>query len=188
MWERGTGHIWLIKGLIIALVLSYQQWGSLSVSNELNELAGAFGYGKVLLFALLVYALLLALPYFPGLEVGLAIMVFFGKPGIVFAYVATLIGLTIAFLAGKRMQKHNLEGHGLYRIFKSDLTTRLANTSPFLALIMLVNTPGNIVLGGGGGIALNYGMSKQLSLASFMLAIAIGVAPLPLLMLLGYLL
>lgn len=186
MWAQATWRIWVIKALIVTLVLYYQQSDHVSIAGELNELTEVLGYGNVLFLALLVYAILLALPYFPSVEIGFAIMVIFGKPGITFAYAATLIGLLVAFLIGKLIQKHGLVNHVFYRVWKSEFTTKLASKSPFLALIMLINLPGNIVLGGGGGIALNYGMTKQLNILTFTLAIAIGVAPLPLLMLLGY--
>jgi hypothetical protein len=186
MWNESAWHIWLIKALIVALVLFYQQSDSASISIELSELTEVLGYEKVLFWSLLVYAILLALPYFPSVEIGFAIMVLFGKQGVTFAYVATLIGFLFAFLVGNLIQKCNLEDHGLLRVCKSGITAKLARKSPFFALVMLINLPGNIVLGGGGGIALNYGMTKQLNIVSFTLAIAIGVAPLPLLMMLGY--
>ncbi|MGH1487381.1 MAG: hypothetical protein ACRBCI_14295 [Cellvibrionaceae bacterium] len=186
MWHRSAWPIWLIKALIIALVLGYQQYISDNVSVELSELTSVLGAGHVLFWGLLVYAVLLALPYFPSVEIGFAIMVVFGKQGVAFAYVATLIGFLLAFLVGKLIQNFDLKDHGLYRVCKSDITAKLAGKSPFFALVMLINLPGNIVLGGGGGIALNYGMTKQLNILMFTLAIAIGVAPLPLLMVLGY--
>ncbi len=178
--------IWLIKVLIIALVLLYNQYASTNIIDQLGELVGAHGYEKVLIISLLVYASLLAFPYFPSVEIGFTIMALFGKPGIAFTYVATLIGLLFAFLVGKNLHKYGLENHRVSYVFKSKITGFLAKKSPFFALIMLINLPGNIVLGGGGGIALNYGITKQLNTLNFTLAIAIGVAPLPTLMMLGY--
>lgn len=52
----------------------------------------ALGAGQVLFWGLLVYAVLLALPYFPSVKIGFAIMEVFGKQGVAFAYVATWRG------------------------------------------------------------------------------------------------
>ncbi len=186
MWNRSTLYLWLVKALIIAMVFSYQILGSGSISEQLKEQVDVLGYGMVLFWGLFIYAFLLALPYIPSVEIGFAIMMLFGKPGVLFAYVATLLGFLGAFVAGHLVNKFNLENHALFRVCKSEITFKLARKSPFFALIALINLPGNVVIGGGGGISLNYGFSKQLNIFSFMLAIALGVAPLPLLMLLGY--
>jgi hypothetical protein len=50
----------------------------------------------------------------------------------------------------------------------------------YLALAVLVNLPGNIVIGGGGGIALVAGASRLYSLPRFVATIAIAVSPVPL--------
>jgi hypothetical protein len=50
----------------------------------------------------------------------------------------------------------------------------------YFALAIVVNVPGNIILGGGGGIALIAGASKLFSLSGFLATIALAVAPVPL--------
>ena len=54
----------------------------------------------------------------------------------------------------------------------------------YLATMVLLNMPGNSLVGGGGGIAFVCGMSGKFSLAGFAAAVAIAVAPVPLLFLL----
>ena len=50
----------------------------------------------------------------------------------------------------------------------------------YLALAVLLNVPGNFVIGGGGGIALMAGISRLYSLPGILIAVAIAVAPVPL--------
>ena len=40
--------------------------------------------------------------------------------------------------------------------------------------------PGNVLIGGGGGIAMVAGLSRLYSLAGFLLAVGVAVAPVPL--------
>ena len=54
----------------------------------------------------------------------------------------------------------------------------------YLALAILVNLPGNILIGGGGGIALVAGASKLFSTLGFIITIAFAVSPVPLAILL----
>ena len=54
----------------------------------------------------------------------------------------------------------------------------------YIALAVVVNIPGNVIIGGGGGIALMAGISRLYTLPGFLIAIAIAVAPLPLAILL----
>ncbi|MFT5275990.1 MAG: hypothetical protein ACI9J2_002531 [Saprospiraceae bacterium] len=49
----------------------------------------------------------------------------------------------------------------------------------YIALILLINLPGNIVIGGGGGIAVIAGFSGIFKLSGFLIAISIAVAPVP---------
>ena len=50
----------------------------------------------------------------------------------------------------------------------------------YLALLVVINAPGNIVIGGGGGIAMSAGMSRLFVPSLFLLTIAIAVSPIPL--------
>ena len=50
----------------------------------------------------------------------------------------------------------------------------------YLAIILVLNMPGNAVLGGGGGIALLAGLSGLFSLPGYSAAVALGVLPVPL--------
>ena len=50
---------------------------------------------------LLLYAVLLAVPFVPSAEVGFAVMLALGSSMVVPVYAATVLGLTIAFVAGR---------------------------------------------------------------------------------------
>ena len=52
----------------------------------------------------------------------------------------------------------------------------------YLALLVAINLPGNVVIGGGGGIAMVAGMSRLFKFPHFALTIAIAVAPFPFLL------
>ena len=52
----------------------------------------------------------------------------------------------------------------------------------YIALLLAINLPGSIAIGGGGGIAMLAGMSRLFMLPYFVLTIAIAVAPFPLLL------
>ena len=56
-----------------------------------------------------------------------------------------------------------------------------------LTLGVALNFPGNSALGGGGGLALLGGMSKQFSWRGFVVTIAVATSPLPILVLSGLL-
>ena len=49
-----------------------------------------------------------------------------------------------------------------------------------LTLAVLINTPGNVVLGGGGGIALTVGLGRLMTFRHFLVSAALAVAPVPL--------
>jgi hypothetical protein len=135
----------------------------------------------ILVLASIIYAILLAVPYFPGIEVGLAIMIIFGVKGVIFAYVATIVGLFVAFLFGGGIKGNRLLNNKLSNIIVSETTHKLSNYSPIFALIILLNMPGNIVLGGGGGIAMSYGYYEKLSPLTFLFSLIIATSPIPLL-------
>ena len=50
----------------------------------------------------------------------------------------------------------------------------------YLALGIVLNVPGNSLIGGGGGIVLLAGISRLYSIPAFLLTITIAVAPIPL--------
>ncbi|OIP85636.1 MAG: hypothetical protein AUK37_04055 [Rhodobacterales bacterium CG2_30_65_12] len=154
---------------------------------------------------LMLYALLIALPFVPGVEIGLALMAMQGPWIAPWIYLATLAGLGLAFAAGACLPYTPLRRvladlrltrvcQLIDRLEKLDRSARLALVAAsaprwlgpltrfrHLVLALLVNLPGNSVLGGGGGLLLLAGFSRLFSPLATLATLALAVAPVPLL-------
>nr|WP_306266368.1 hypothetical protein [Pararhizobium sp. IMCC3301] len=162
--------------------------------------------GPKVLLAAVVYALVLAVPFVPGAEIGLAMMMMAGARVALLVYLSTIAGLSISFLFGRflplqvltncfRLLGFRKAQALLLTIEPLQPTERLQflmSTAPnrlipfllrhrYLALGIVLNVPGNSLIGGGGGIVLLAGISRLYSIPAFLLTITIAVAPIPLL-------
>ena len=149
---------------------------------------------------LVCYALVLAIPFVPGVEIGLFLMLVYGKPGIVSVYLMTIVGLFIPYLVGRLMPKDMIKGwlssrtsrigppyYGSRLLNKSlsvDLAYRACRIKP-LVLGIAFNVPGNAVIGGGGAVALITGITRFVTAPMYLLVVAIATLPVPLLAYLG---
>jgi uncharacterized membrane protein YdjX (TVP38/TMEM64 family) len=52
-------------------------------------------------FSVVVYILWMAIPFVPGIELGLALMVMLGAKGVVLVYLCTLLSLSLSFAVGR---------------------------------------------------------------------------------------
>lgn len=181
----------IARGLILAAVAALALAAMSGLTPEWVAPAREAGRAG-LLAACLLYALCLAVPFVPSVEIGLLIMVVFGKPGAVGAYLATLAGLNLAYLAGR------LLGGGIdpERVrLSAGMEARLRRLArhlpgaalPVAALAVLLNLPANTALGGGGGIALAYGATRALGWPTFAATVALATALVPALFLAGVL-
>lgn len=154
--------------------------------------------------AALLYLMLMATPFMPGIEVGLALMLMLGGKGAILVYVCTVLALSISFAAGRmlppRMLWRVLDWFHLHRA--AELVRRLEPLDPrsrlrlledkspsriapfllrhrYLAIAALLNLPGNALIGGGGGIGLIVGMSRLIPFHGFIVLVACAVAPVP---------
>ncbi len=154
--------------------------------------------------ATVLYGVLLAIPFVPGIEISLALLVTFGQQFAVLVYFATVIALTVSYLVGRLVPLHSIamlfDFLGLDQA--KNLVLRLEPLSarqrldllmehaprrivPFLlnhnyvALVIAFNLPGNAILGGGGGIALLAGISGFFTFPRFLIAVCIAVLPVP---------
>jgi hypothetical protein len=159
---------------------------------------------RMIMTAALVYAVLLAVPFVPGIEIGLALIGMLGPPIVFLVYVSTVAGLSLSFAAGRLISLAGLiklfddlrlrrASRLLAKIEPMSLDERLAflhSKAPqrfvpfllrhrYLSLAILFNLPGNFLIGGGGGIALVAGMSGLYSPHQFFATLAIAVSPLP---------
>ena len=204
-WATGLARS-LLRLAVVAL-LAYAihlliGWAQIATKG----LDDAAGMRLALLLALLaVYALLIAVPFVPGVEIGLMLMAIEGGWIAPFVYLATLAGLMLAYLLGRHLPIRRLRAaladlrlHRacalIDRIDGLDQTQRLALLQRrlpaairgpairhrHLALALLVNLPGNALIGGGGGILMLSGLSGLFSLPSVLLTLALAVAPVPL--------
>jgi len=159
---------------------------------------------SVVIAAMAVYFVLMALPYCPGIEIGLALMVVFGAKIVPLIYVCTVSALTLTFLIGRLVPSRRIIG-ALDALHLSRARDLLREVAPlgveerlqfllgrsswrpvrfllryrYVALALAINTPGNIVVGGGGGLALVAGVSRLFSLPAYALTIMLAVSPVP---------
>ncbi len=133
----------------------------------------------VLLVVLGLYAVLLATPFLPGAELGLALLVVLGRDGAIMVHAATVIGLMFGFSLGRLMAGFGLTRRRPVSNLQMGLVQCL-NARPCLALAVLFNTPGNTLIGGGGGIALAAGLTGLVTAERFFLTVLVSTSPLPL--------
>jgi len=193
----------ILGAVVLLSVLGHRLVGWISASA--GGLAETGGLPVVVMLALMAgYALLLAIPFVPGVELGIALMMIEGGRIAPAIYAATVVGLSLAFLAGCLVP----DG-ALVRLFAAlrlsaarrliediaplDREARLARlearlprrAAPFLLrhryllLAVLINLPGSSLLGGGGGISMVAGMSRLCRPVAALATFALAVAPVP---------
>jgi hypothetical protein len=205
---------------VIAQIVVLAMWSIILVSghqlshegfHQLRDIL-ASASGEIGIYGLslgaLAYVLVLALPFVPGVEIGLLLMILFGREGVIVAYVATIVGLSLAYLVAQTVP-YRITLKWMNKLGLSDATdnpkdaidaivggrsatqgaaARLGNfllSHRYLTLAVCLNLPGNSVLGGGGGIAALCGLSRQFHWWRYVLTLIVATAPLPLLVLVG---
>jgi hypothetical protein len=161
----------------------------------------------LLMSSMIAHTILMAIPFVPGAEIGLAVMMVIGPKIAPLVYFCTLVSLLLSFAIGRYIPDQALiklfHKVGFTRAEKlmselSNLGSRerlqlIVSRSPkklipflmkyrYIALLLAINLPGSIVIGGGGGIAMVAGLSRLFRLPYFVLTIAIAVAPFPILL------
>ena len=184
--KRPTSLSLLIIKIAVIVVAIFIVPLAQSLGFELNLLREAMAWKSEMLIPIaLLYALMLAVPFFPGFEVGLLLMHFFSLPGIIVVYLATLLGLSLAFITGQSLSRYGFHTNFIKRLLSSQTIGQLAWHSPLFFMAVLINIPGNVIVGGGGGIAMSYGLLNKVTLAQFLGAAAVAVSPVPLLFAFG---
>ena len=159
---------------------------------------------RLIMVATSAYVLLMMLPFVPGVEIGLGMIMMFGPKIAPLVYGSTVVALALSFLIGRLVpqqsvidlfetlhlrraaallrQLHPLRPDERLEFIVSKHSSRII---PFLlrhryiALIVAINLPGNALIGGGGGISLVSGFSRIFSFPGFLVAVALAVAPIP---------
>ncbi|MGF2687141.1 hypothetical protein ACQUWM_11620 [Marinobacter sp. DUT-3] len=164
---------------------------------------------RVIVTSMIAYVFLMAIPFVPGVEIGLALMMLLGPKIVPLVYSCTLASLCLGFLVGRFLPEAMISrflmdlhlfraGRFIERLQGLDSQQRLSlmlENSPrrlvpvllrhrFLTLMVVINLPGNMIIGGGGGLAMVAGISRLFSIPQFILLIAVAISPLPILLLL----
>lgn len=160
---------------------------------------------KTILVALAIYTVLMALPFVPGAEIGIVLLTAFGAQVAPAVYILTLLALSVAYTVGRAVPAETTARllHRLRLTRAANMLCALEAQPPqerlpfllqevdagwikgvaryrYIALALLLNLPGNVVLGGGGGLALFAGLSKVFHPVPFLATIALAVLPIPL--------
>ena len=207
---------WLRITVVVAIyggLLAGGHWGSgwLIDLVGVDPDAGARPHDlHVMIAGVAFFAVLMAIPFVPGIEISLALLAVFGPKVAVAIYAATVAALTLSFLIGKLLSVSliaRLFGSlGLQRA--SGLVQSLQPLSAgqrlgvlighapkrvvpvllkhrYIAVIVALNVPGNAVIGGGGGIALLAGLSGLFTFPRFLAAVSLAALPVPLFVILS---
>lgn len=164
----------------------------------------------VMVALLLVYVFASAIPFVPGAEIGLGMMLMLGAKVALVVYLCMILALSLAFLAG-RLVPATCFARG-FRFFGMDRAAVLVLRSDalgyaertefleahlpqrvvplllryrYLTLALLLNVPGNTLLGGGGGLSFTAGASRVFGVLPFLVTILLAVAPVPLIVVLS---
>ncbi len=154
---------------------------------------------------LLLYAVMIAIPFVPGIEIGLTLLMISGPDWALPVWIATTLGLGLALIVGCRVPYSWLH-RGFLDLHLTGACSLLERIQPlstaervallqshlparigarfvqfrYLVLAVLINIPGNSVIGGGGGIALLAGLSGLFRLPMALLTVALATSPVPL--------
>lgn len=159
----------------------------------------------VLVPVFIIYFITSALPFVPSAEIGFGLLIVFGGAIAPFVFLTSALAFFTAFLIGHfvsiRRLARMLEYFGLQRapvflrrLRKLSGKERLAflmQESPtklgplmlkyrYLAIVVLMNIPGNALIGGGGGISFTAGVSGLFTPIGFAVATSFAVLPYPL--------
>ena len=159
----------------------------------------------LLVLILIGYAFLMSLPFVPGIEIGISLLIMRGPEMAPYVYLATVIGLWVGFFYGRympyawltrmlsdlRLKRASAYVDELEALTPEARIQLLCDRMPewlgtrlvawrYIVVGIMFNIPGNAVIGGGGGIALLAGLSRVFETPKMMLTIAIAVIPFPL--------
>lgn len=192
----------VLAAVIVALHL-FIDWALSRAATSANAEMLTAG---VIAALVLAYALLIAVPFVPGIEIGLSLLALRGSEIAPIVYAATVMGLMLAYVAGQklslswlvtRFREFRLERAASFvaevqsmspqrrlALLRSRLPARIAPHAirwRYVGLAVLVNLPGSGLIGGGGGICLLAGLTGLFAPRPTLLTLAIAVAPVPVL-------
>lgn len=164
---------------------------------------------RIIMSCLVAYVLLMALPFVPGVEIGLALIFLLGPEIVPVVYLATVTALVASYALGRLIPDRllaagfrtvgltraaglveSLEALGVEKRVAWLMARAPSGMAPGLlryrhvAIAVTLNIPGNNLIGGGGGIALAAGLSRTVSFPAFILTVMVGTSPIPIAVLL----
>ena len=142
------------------------------------------------------------------MELGLAMMMVFGVRGVVLVYLGTLLALSLSYFLGRwvslgrvaklfgwlKLERARQVVEALAGVSREERLAMMLSVAPgrwvafmlrhrYLSLMILLNLPGNALLGGGGGIGFMAGSSGLLAYPGYIMAVALAILPFPLMFL-----
>lgn len=202
----GHTRIWRIAAIVAAIIALNFAGGWFAAQINLQIWPQHSDIIELIIVAIVVgYVLAMATPFVPGIEIGLALMLLLGPGGVVLVYLCTQIALALSFLLG-RLIPTQLIAHifdwlnfhrarrlieAVERVAPEQRIRTLAERSParwiaflvrhhYLALTIILNLPGNAIIGGAGGLGMIAGLSRAVPLHHFAILMAIATLPVPL--------
>ena len=207
---RRWSRILLIGGFYAVIIIAGTHVGDLLVTQMNIDLRPTTEpmVHRIIMASLVAYVLLMAVPFVPSVEIGLALIFMIGVDIVPIVYGSTILALVSSFSLGRLVPEPVLArifaAIGLSRAAAlvrrlqplsrearlADLTAHLpGRLAPWLlrhrhlTIAAVLNIPGNNLIGGGGGIALAAGMTRLVSFPAFVATVAIGTSPLPIIFL-----
>lgn len=204
---QSAGALFLRFAVLVAFLL-IATWGAHLIREALNLQIRPDNEQQVhraIMMGAVAYVGLLALPFVPGAEIGLAMLAAFGAGIAPLIYVCTVASMMLAYTVGRFLPIGALKR--LLRTLRmrraADMVARAAPLSReerlemlldgqpkralslalryrYIAMALAVNTPGNSIIGGGGGIMMMAGLSGIFSPLATLVTIALAVSPVPL--------
>ncbi|MCV6592568.1 MAG: hypothetical protein OIF48_06430 [Silicimonas sp.] len=193
----GARRALLFYGLLLVLgTLAGENLMSFAVPEmrPMNEPA----IHRIVMMALVVFVVAAALPFVPGAEIGLALLLVFGGDAALLVYGGMVGALVLAYGVARLVPvRAVVRLAGWLRLERAArLAARLEASdgaelslpgwggrilrNRYLVLAALINLPGNSVLGGGGGIAFAAGISGLYRFWAYLATVLLAVAPVPL--------
>jgi len=197
---------------VIAVVILLVNMGLGWVLDHLGKGSASgtgFALTALLGFSLVLYAVLMAIPFVPGVEIGVSLLLMQGARVAPFVFLATFSGLACAYLVGRYLSYPVI--HAAFADLGMKKTCRMLETMRplsrearlealsqslprwlaasvlkhrYLTIALALNLPGNAFIGGGGGIAMVAGLSGIFRTRPILVTFALAVCPVPLVIML----
>ncbi len=210
--KQPTRLVRIIKVLILIGALVFLNFGGGWIANQIEfQLYPRHEpmLNIIILGSFALYILLMTLPFMPGIEIGLALMLFLGAKGVFIIYCCTLIALSISYAIGRKIpptlfakaldwlylkkartlviDMAHMPHNERVRFLQDKAPSRIAPyllKHRYLTIAALLNLPCNALIGGGGGIGIISGMSGIMTYPRYLTLVAIAISPVPLMIIL----